>query len=71
MGRGKRKRAALPRGKHEKRARRLGNSEKWAEGKEKVPTCPQVRVKREREASEAVQNGQREEKERRPAHEQA
>ena len=71
MGRERRKSAVLPTGEPEKRARRLGSSAKWAEGGKRVLYCPQASMKRERVASETVQNGQREEKERRPAHERA
>jgi len=69
VGRGKRKRAVLPRGEYEKRARSFGSSTKWAEGEEKVRYCPEASMKRERSALEAVQNGQREKKECCPAHE--
>ena len=70
MGRGRRKSAVLPRGKHEKRAQRLGSSAKWAEGEERVLSCPRASMKREYEASKAVQNGQEEEKKCHSAHEQ-
>lgn len=70
MGRGRKKSAALPTSEPEKRAWRLGSCTKWAEGEERVLSCPRASMKREYEASKAVQNGQEEEKKCHSAHEQ-